>query len=242
MHNNTTTAMQTQKKPPPVPHSVSDHAGAAIRRKRLSTRVPKKAPGRSGPMSIRDLEERLQVLEARDPDLFRAYSRSIQVLIEHQGEHYLTRKLSDVRMLNALIQALWDGNVAAFEADTGVQLPAMSMLRKGVAAYTEGDPLRGNALRREPPHACLFMLRADGNDLAPMVVHDQWVGFVEAQVRTDLINQLVAVNHPHGLKLALAHADGTLTRGDTILDASFKDVVGVATWVGRRPRSDFQES
>lgn len=218
--------------------SPSEKAGRIIRRQRLSTRVAKSGNRLPGPMSLRDLVALLAELEQLDPYLYRAYSRVTQTRIENGGADYILEKMSDPRMLNALIKILWGGNVAAFEADTGIALPALSMLRSGVPTYVEGQPRSGFVERIPPPYPCDFVLRITASDLSPMLVPGQLIGLVRPSSRADIVNQVVVVDDEgYGLRAALAHQDGSLVVGDRALARlAFRDVLGVAAWIGQRPR------
>jgi hypothetical protein len=219
-------------------------AGAAIRRRRKLTRVLKRTgdgPPVYAQMSMRDLSARLEELEAADPYTFKGYSRGAQTEIENRGQEYILEAMRDHRMLNALIEALWDGNVAAFQRDTGIELPLIRLLRKGVPYYQEGDPHFGQRQppKQRAPQRCEYLVEVDRTDLAPMLVPGQLVGMVRTEHRADVINQIVALNHAkYGLSLALAQPDGTLTdaRGNVIPGSDFEQIVGVTAWIGRRPR------
>ena len=222
-------------------------AGARIRARRESILLDKRTRGggwtRSG-MSMRDLERRMDALARQNPAKFQSYSRTIQSKIENNAEHYLLHEIESERKVLAMIEVLYDGNVPEFERDTGIRFTDIRASRRPVYHWLEGA--RGYSegtvpFSRTPLLPAEQVFEAATDALEPLLIPGQLCGLVAPLYADDVVNQVVVLNHPErGLIAALAvHETRYLQRcsGEWIeLDAAYEQLIGVAQWLGRRPR------
>lgn len=224
-----------------VPTAKSD-VGERIRLRRSSIIVDKKT-GRGwthAPMSLRDVETRTANLEVLNPAKFGRYSRTTQLNIEQRGADYLLYELESERKVLALIETLYEGNIAWFERDTGVSFSQIRGSRRQVRHWGEGNRRWGTGATpflRDPLLPAEFVFEAISPDMSPILIPGQLLGAVVPLYPEDVHNQVVVINHPErGLIAALARDEITYAQLDRAVEgASYEHVVGVAHWIGRRP-------
>lgn len=186
--------------------------------------------------SVRNFAKFVPEYAERNPEIFKAFSRQWVARFIANGQEHLNA-VADIRMLNLLVDMLFDGNLETFLAETGFTYSVIEP--RPVPIWHEGDVhfKFTSPSKEKPRQRCEYLVVSESTDNVPMLEYGQRVGCTRPQSQSDITNQICVVFHPRqGMQLAI-YRDGAFWRanGEPLEGASLEHVIGVVDWVGRRP-------